>query len=250
MINNKKVIAFDLDGTLAESKSKLTEEMSEVLARLLPKYYLAVISGGAYAQFQKQFLASFSAPKEYLKNLYLFPTMGSTCYTYDYVSNEWKMLYEERLAPLEIKKIMNAFDESILESGFDLSGSYGEILEDRGTQVTFSGRGQEAPIDVKKAWDPDRLKRQMLVSLLKKKIPEFDIRIGGMSSIDVTKMGIDKAYAIGKIRNLLKVTDDEIMFVGDALYKGGNDAPVKKTDVDFIQPDDPSDTLELLKQYV
>jgi HAD superfamily hydrolase (TIGR01484 family) len=160
------------------------------------------------------------------------------------------MLYEERLAPEEIKKIINAFNEAILESGYDLSGSYGEILEDRGTQVTFSGRGQEAPADVKGAWDPDRLKRGLLVSLLKKKIPEFDIRIGGMSSVDVTKLGIDKAYAIGKIRKLLNVTDDEIMFIGDALYKGGNDAPVKKTDVDFIQPDDPSDTLELLKQYI
>ncbi len=250
MINNKKVIAFDLDGTLAESKSKLTEEMSEVLAKLLEKYYIAVISGGAYGQFQKQFLSSFSAPKEFLKNLYLFPTMGSTSYKYDEESSEWKMLYEERLAPEEIKKIMNAFGEAILESGYDLSGSYGEILEDRGTQVTFSGRGQEAPADVKGAWDPDRLKRGLLVSLLKKKIPEFDIRIGGMSSIDVTKLGIDKAYAIGKIRKLLNVTDDEIMFIGDALYKGGNDAPVKKTDVDFIQPDDPSDTLEILKQYI
>lgn len=250
MINHKKVIAFDLDGTLAESKSKLTVEMSEVLAKLLPKYYLAVISGGAYGQFQKQFLSSFSAPKEFFKNLYLFPTMGSTCYKYDEESSEWKMLYEERLSPDEIKKIMKAFDEAILESGFDLSGSYGEILEDRGTQVTFSGRGQEAPIDVKTAWDPDRLKRGLIVSLLKKKIPEFDVRIGGISSIDVTKLGIDKAYAIGKIRKLLNVTDDEIMFVGDALYKGGNDAPVKKTDVDFIQPDDPSDTLELLKQYI
>jgi HAD superfamily hydrolase (TIGR01484 family) len=250
MINNKKVIAFDLDGTLAESKSKLTPEMSEVLAKLLEKYYVAVISGGAYTQFQKQFLSSFSAPKEFLKNLYLFPTMGSTCYKYDEESAEWKMLYEERLAQEEIKKIMKAFNESIMESGFDLSGSYGEILEDRGTQVTFSGCGQEAPIDVKTAWDPDRLKRELIVSLLKKKIPEFDIRIGGISSIDVTKMGIDKAYAIGKIRKLLDVTDDKILFIGDALYKGGNDAPVKKTDVDFIQPDDPSDTLELLKQYI
>lgn len=247
---DKKVIACDLDGTLAPSKSSISSEMSDVLCRILGKYSLAVISGGAFPQFQKQFLSGLLCPKDLLKNLYLFPTMGSTCYKYDEESHEWKMLYEERLSPEETKKIMNAFSESILESGFDLSGSYGEILEDRGTQVTFSGRGQEAPIDVKTTWDPDRLKRGLIVSLLKKKIPEFDIRIGGISSIDVTKMGIDKAYAIGKIRKLLDVTDDEIMFVGDALYKGGNDAPVKKTDVDFIQPDDPSDTLELLKQYV
>lgn len=131
-----------------------------------------------------------------------------------------------------------------------MSGSFGDIVEDRGTQVTFSGRGQSAPIDVKTAWDPDRSKRQLIVSILKKKIPQFDIRIGGISSIDITKMGIDKAYAIGKIQELLKVSDDEILFVGDALYKGGNDAPVKKTDVDFIQEDGPEYTLELLKEYI
>ncbi len=71
-----------------------------------------------------------------------------------------------------------------------------------------------------------------------------------MTSIDVTRQGIDKAYAIGKIRQLLNVTDDQILFVGDALYKGGNDAAVKKTDVDFIQEDGPLATLELLKQYI
>lgn len=250
MINDKKVIAFDLDGTLAESKSSLTSEMSEVLSKLLEKYSLAVISGGAYPQFQKQFLNNFGAPKELLKNLYLFPTMGSTCYVYDLVLDEWKQLYKEELTQDEASKIMRAFDEAISESGFDLSGSFGDIVENRGTQITFSGRGQAAPNDVKASWDPNKTKRQLIISLLKKKIPEFEPKIGGISSIDVTKPGIDKAYAVGKIKDLLKVTDQEILFIGDALYKGGNDAPVKKTDVDFIQPDDPAATVEILRQYI
>jgi phosphomannomutase len=250
MINNKKVIAFDLDGTLAESKSTLTREMSEVLTQLLSKYSIAVISGGAYSQFQKQFLASFDCPKDLLGNLYLFPTMGSTCYVFDKNTDDWKQLYKEELTKDEREKIIRAFDEAILQSGLDLSGSFGDIVEDRGTQVTFSGRGQNAPIEVKSTWDPDMQKRQLLVSILKKKIPEFEIKLGGMSSIDITRQGIDKAYAIGKIRELLKVTDDEIFFVGDALYKGGNDAPVKKTGVDYIQEDGPSETLELLRKFV
>ncbi len=250
MINNKKVMAFDLDGTLAESKSSLSSEMSDVLSKLLPNYHLAIISGGAYSQFQKQFLSNFSCPKELLKNLYLFPTMGSACYTYDQQLGEWKQLYEEKLTDEERQKILKAFDESIYESRLDLSGSYGEIVEDRGTQVTFSGRGQDAPTDVKSSWDPDRTKRQIIIGYLKKKIPEFEIKIGGISSIDITRQGIDKAYAIGKIRELLKVTDDDILFIGDALYDGGNDAPVKKTNVEYVQIKDPNATLELLKKYI
>lgn len=250
MIYNKKVIAFDLDGTLAESKSSLTPEMSHVLSKLLLKYEVAVISGGSYIQFQKQFLSSLSCSKDLYTRLYLFPTMGSTCYVYDKDKDSWKQLYKEELSKDDRSKIFKAFDEAILESGLDLSGSFGDILEDRGTQVTFSGRGQEAPVDIKKTWDPEMHKRQLLVGILKKKIPEFDIKMGGMSSIDITRMGIDKAYAIGKIKDLLKVSDDEILFVGDALYKGGNDNAVKKTGVDYIQEDGPTDTIELLKQFV
>ncbi|KND48157.1 MAG: phosphomannomutase [Parcubacteria bacterium C7867-006] len=249
-MNTKKVIACDLDGTLAPSKSSLSREMSDVIRQILPRYSLAVISGGAFPQFQKQFLFNLDCPKELYKNLYLFPTMGSTCYVYDYEKDDWKQIYEEKLSDEERRDIIQAFKDSINESGLDLEGAYGEILEDRGTQVTFSGRGQNAPIDAKNSWDPDRTKRQILVDLLKSKIPNFDIRMGGMSSIDVTRLGVDKAYAIGKIKSLLNVNDDDIVFVGDALYKGGNDAPVKKTNVDYIQEDGPNETLELLKNYI
>ncbi|TSC70073.1 MAG: HAD-superfamily hydrolase [Parcubacteria group bacterium Gr01-1014_46] len=250
MINNKKAIVCDLDGTLAKSKSSLTPEMSEVLCKLLSKHYLVVVSGGAYSQFQKQFLTNFSCPKELLKNLSFFPTMGSTCYVYDYEKDIWKQLYDEKFSDGEKLEIMKALKESIAESSLDLSSPFGEIIEDRGSQITFSGRGQDAPIEIKVAWDHDQAKRKALVELIKAKIPQFEISIGGTTSIDVTRKGIDKAYAIGKIKNLLKVNDEDIIFVGDALWKGGNDSPVKKTGVDYIQEDGPDETLEFLKQYI
>lgn len=250
MINHKKVIACDLDGTLAPSKSSLSKEMSDILSQVLPRYALAVISGGAFSQFQKQFLSSLDCSRDLYKNLYLFPTMGSTCYIYDFDKGDWKMLYEERLTEEEVSSILKAFDEAINESGLDLSDHYGDILENRGTQVTFSGKGQNAPIEVKESWDPDRSKRQLIIDILKKKIPDFDIKLGGMTSIDITRQGVDKAYAIGKIKNLLNVGDEDILFIGDALYKGGNDASAKKTGVDYIQPDDPENTIDILKEYI
>lgn len=249
-INNKKVIACDLDGTLAESKSKLTSEMANVLCGILKNYYLAVISGGAFTQFQKQFLSQFNCDEELLKNLFLFPTNGSTCYVYDFEKKDWKQLYNEPLTSEEITKIKNAFSEVISKLNIKLDNTYGEIVEDRGSQVTFSGMGQEAPVEVKQIWDPDQAKRQEIISLLKEIIPEFEIRIGGMTSIDVTGKGIDKSYAIQKIKEIIRVSEEEIYFVGDALYKGGNDSSVKKTAVDYIQEDGPKDTMELLKQFM
>ena len=249
MLNNKKVIVCDLDGTLAESKSTLSDAMSEVLAKILLKHYLVVVSGGSYKQFQKQFLSNFHAPTELLKNLFLFPTNGSTCYKYDQEKNDWQQVYSEPLTEEERGTIVRAFKEMMTESGLDFSESYGDIIEDRGGQVTFSGKGQNAPLEIKKVWDPDQTKRKNLVEILAKKIPQFEIRIGGATSIDVTRKGIDKAYAIEKIKEILHVTDQDIIYVGDALYKGGNDSAVKKTSVDFIQEDGPKEAIELLQQY-
>ncbi len=247
-IHNKKVIVCDLDGTLAESKSALSVEMADILCQILRRHYLVIISGGAFFQFQKQFLSHFSCPPELMQNLFLFPTSGSTCYKYD--GGEWKQIYNEELTQEEREKIKESFKEAILELKLDLSPTYGELLEDRGAQVTFSGHGQEAPIEVKESWDRDQNKRRQIMDILKRKIPEFEIRIGGTTSIDVTRKGIDKSYAIGKIKNLLNVLDEDIIYVGDALYKGGNDASVKKTEVDFIQEDGPSEVIEFLRQYL
>lgn len=250
MINNKKAIVCDLDGTLAKSKSSLTSEMAETICGLLPKYYFIVVSGGAFPQFEKQFLSSFNCPKELMKNLYLFPTMGSSCYIYDDAQDTWKQVYNEHFTAEEKNEIINALDESIKESGIDLSSPYGEIIEDRGSQITFSGRGQDAPIEIKVRWDHDQAKRRALVDLIKQKIPQYEISIGGTTSVDITRKGVDKAYAIGKIKEILKIQDSDIQFIGDALFKGGNDSPVKKTGVDYIQAEGPEQTLELLRQYL
>lgn len=249
-MNTKKAIVCDLDGTLAESKSLLSPEMADVICRLLPKYFFAVVSGGAFSQFEKQFVSQIHCPPEYLQNLSFFPTMGGTCYVFDKENNTWKMVYEEKLTPDERKEIIKSIEEAISESGIDLSEPFGEIIEDRGTQVTFSGRGQLAPVEVKEKWDPDQSKRRIIVDILKNKIPLFEVRIGGATSIDVTRKGIDKAYAIGKIKELLKITDQDIIFIGDALYTDGNDSAVKKTGVDYIQQSGPDQTLELLRSYL
>lgn len=249
-MNPKKAIVCDLDGTLAKSKTSLTPEMADVICKLLPNYYFVVVSGGAYSQFQKQFLSSFNCPKDLMKNLYLFPTMGSTCFIYDVESDTWKQLYDEHFNELEKREIIDALNNAIAECGLDVSDPYGEIIEDRGSQITFSGRGQNAPIEVKVTWDHDQKKRSSIVDRLKVKIPQYEISIGGTTSVDITRKGVDKAYAIGKIEELLKVTKEDIIFIGDALYKGGNDSPVKRTGVDYIQADGPEETLELLYRYL
>lgn len=246
----KKVIVCDLDGTLAVSKSRITADMAEVIGHVLKRYKFAVVSGGAYPQFEKQFVSRLQVEPVYLKNLYLFPTMGTTCFTYDEKSQSWNKLYDEPLDAKDRKLIIKTLEGVIKKWNMDTTLGYGELIEDRGSQITFSALGQQAPIELKEKWDIDQSKRRKMVDDIKDALSKFEIRIGGTTSIDITKKGLDKAYAIGKIKELLKVEDKDIIFVGDALYPGGNDEAVKNTGVDFIQEDGPDSTLELLSRYM
>ncbi len=246
----KKVIVCDLDGTLAASKSPLGEDMAEVLGHVLKRYTICVVSGGAYSQFEKQFLSQLHIEKDLFKNLYLFPTNGTTCYIYDTKNREWKQEYNEPIADKDKKLILKAANALVKEFELEKAKTYGDIVEDRGSQITISALGQGAPLSVKEKWDPNQTKRTKMISALKKQIPQFEIRMGGTTSIDITQKGLDKAYAMGKIKALLKVKDEDVIYVGDALYKGGNDEAVKATGVDFIQEDGPVNTIEFLSRFM
>ena len=246
----KKLIAFDLDGTLAPSKSALPDSIAEQIRELLTHKQVCVISGGKFAQFEVQLIGNLQADNSLLHNLHIMPTCGTRYFRFDDVVSDWKQLYAEDIEEPDKKKIISALEEGIDALGLREAKPWGELIEDRGSQITFSGRGQDAPIEIKVRWDHDQTKRNTLVNLIKEKIPQYEISIGGTTSIDITRKGVDKAYAIRKIKEMLKIQDSDIQFIGDALFKGGNDSPVKKTGVDYIQSEGPDQTIELLTKYL
>lgn len=229
-MNVKKLIVFDLDGTLAESKSALDSEMAGLLAELLTVAKVAVISGGDWPQFEKQ-LVSNLPPGQRMENLLLLPTCGTKFFQFD---GAWKKLYSEDFTAGEKAKIIASMNRALETAGFKPSQTWGEIVEDRGSQITFSALGQQAPLVEKEKWDPDFAKRKKITEILDTLIPEFSVRMGGTTSIDITKPGIDKAYGIGKLRDILGITIEEMIFIGDAIFPGGNDYPPKEMGVDSI----------------
>ncbi len=242
----KKLIVFDLDGTLAESKSSLDAEMATLLGVLLGIVKVAVISGGNWPQFEKQVLANLPHD-ERLKNLSLLPTCGTKFYRYD---SGWKILYSEDFTAGEKEKIIRSLKQVMAESEIVVHQTWGEVIEDRGSQITFSALGQQAPIEEKKKWDADFSKRQRMKSLLDQLIPEFSVRLGGTTSVDITKPGIDKAYGIGKLRDTLGITIQEMIFIGDALFPGGNDYPAKAAGVVSIQVRDPNESKRVIEAII
>jgi hydroxymethylpyrimidine pyrophosphatase-like HAD family hydrolase len=99
----------------------------------------------------------------------------------------------------------------------------------------------------KKKWDPDIAKRKRIAAILETLIPEFSIRIGGATSIDVTKPGIDKAYGIRKLRDTLHLSLKEMVYIGDALFPGGNDYPAEEAGVVSIPVKGPDDTNQVIR---
>lgn len=87
-------------------------------------------------------------------------------------------------------------------------------------------------------------------TLLDKLIPGFSVRLGGTTSIDVTKPGIDKAYGIRKLRDNLGITLNEMIFIGDAVFPGGNDYPAKEAGVVTIQVKNPEETKLVIETII
>jgi HAD superfamily hydrolase (TIGR01484 family) len=142
----------------------------------------------------------------------------------------------------EKAKITRSLKTAIETADFGVEKIWGEAIEDRGSQVTYSALGQLAPLEEKAKWDPDFAKRKKIKAILDTLIPQFAVRLGGATSIDVTKPSIDKAYGIRKLRDLLGISLRDMLFVGDALFVGGNDYPVEQAGVASIQVCGPDDT--------
>jgi phosphomannomutase len=242
----KKLIIFDLDGTLAESKSNLDAEMSGLLQDLLGVVRVAVISGGDWPQFEAQLLSGLPADGR-LASLSLLPTSGTKFFRY---TGEWEEVYSEDLAPEEKAKIVSSLRKALRVAGFERKMVWGEVIEDRGTQITLSALGQRAPLEEKEKWDPDFAKRRRLKAVLDGLIPEFSVRMGGATSIDVTKPGIDKAYGVRKLRDVLGISLREMIFVGDALFVGGNDYPAEEAGVVSIPVRGPSETKRVIETII
>jgi phosphomannomutase len=159
-------------------------------------------------------------------------------------------VYAEDFTNEQKKKIIDSLNTAIDQSGLKAEKVWGDVIEDRGSQITYSALGQQAPLEQKEKWDADFTKRKQIKALLDPLIGDFSVRLGGSTSIDITKPGIDKAYGIRKLRDILGIAIDEMIFVGDALFPGGNDYPAQEAGVTSIRIRDPEDTKRVIEAII
>jgi phosphomannomutase len=234
----KKVLAFDLDDTLAVTKSPISDRMAALLGRLLEYYDVCVITGGTFKQIRLQVIDRLSVSPQQLVRFHAMPTCGTRYYRYDTLRNEWESQYAEDLSEKERAHIINVLEKTAKNMGIWCDKPAGKIIEDRISQITMSALGQQATPEDKYAW-AEKFKdvRPVYRDKVAEQLPGLEVRIGGTTSTDITRPGIDKAYGIGKLIDALDISKDEVLFFGDKLNEGGNDYPVKAMGIDSIAVD-------------
>ncbi|WP_235984688.1 HAD hydrolase family protein [Actinomyces trachealis] len=229
-----RLVAFDLDDTLAPSKSAMPGPMATALRALLDVVPVCVISGGQIGQFREQVIANLGADEDGLARLHLMPTCGTRYYRYqpegsasDASADGWELVYANNLSESQKQTALTAVEEQARRLGLWENRTWGPVLEDRGSQITFSALGQQAPLAAKRAWDPTGEKKERLRDAVAGLLPELEVRSGGSTSVDITLKGVDKAYGMRKLSEITGIGLSEMLFVGDRLDPEGNDYPVK-----------------------
>jgi phosphomannomutase len=241
--------AFDLDDTLAPSKAPLPDPVRDSLLRLLDVSEVCVISGGQVEQFRTQLVARLGTlPDRLAARLHLMPTCGTQYWRL--TSDGLTCVYAEDLTDGEKRAAMAAVEEEAKRLGLWADETWGPALEDRGSQITFSALGQQAPLDAKKAWDPTGEKKNRLRSAVQARVPELEVRSGGSTSVDITRQGIDKAYGMRRLAELTGIPFDETVFVGDRLDPDGNDYPVKALGIPTIAVEGWEDTVGVIEALI
>ena len=244
-----RLVAFDLDDTLAPSKSAIDPRIAAQLRSLLQLVDVAIISGGNETQFRSQVIAQLGeADAAELARLHLLPTCGTRYLRHD--GDDFVAVYAHDLSADEKAAALSALREEADRLGLWEANPWGEILEDRGSQITFSALGQQAPGDAKHAWDPSGEKRLRLRDAVAARVPELEVRAGGSTSIDITRAGIDKAYGMTALAERTGIPLADMLFYGDRLDVGGNDYPVRALGVRSIAVTGWEDTADQLDQLL
>jgi phosphomannomutase len=242
----KNLIAFDLDGTLAGSGLAVDSELAGLLNQLLKLTKVAVISHRDWPDFETLLLPALPQ-KQYLKNLILLPVSGSRYYQY---RSGWKEVYPETLTAAEKDKLKAKLLKVLDTSGKDAGKILGEQFEFKGNDIIFSALGNKAPAKAKQAFDPDQTKRKKMKMALDEALFDYSVQIEGPDLIVISKTGIDKAHGIYKLHQILDVKTRKILFIGNALFEGGDDHAAIGTGVECIQVKNPDETKLVIQTII
>ena len=222
---SKKLICFDLDGTLTQHRTSMTPESKAVLDTLRQRYEVIMVGGGNCRRIYKQM------------NEYPITILGNYGMEESHViDGEFKMVREDKAA-VDRK----AFDKklSALRKKYGYTSYKGESAEyHESGMVTFGLLGTKPDQADKLAFDPDKVRRRAMLSDVEEAFGDCNVFIGGTTSFDITPAGYNKYDAVMRYAAEHGYTRDQILFVGDDFTPGGNDSQIRLGGMDYIRIDD------------
>ncbi len=239
-MENVKVFAFDLDGTLTQHKSKLSPENREVLNKLSKKYKLLMAGAG---QCRRIFDQMDQFPIDIIGNY------GLQYAKYNPESKDIEIVRNEELIACDKETIEARVTALRQKHGFtDFKGDNVEYHPSG--CVTFPILGTKADLSDKLSFDPDRAKRRKIYDEVTEMFPEYVVFVGGSSSFDMAPKPFNKYHALDLYCKENGFTHENVVFVGDDYGLGGNDESVYKSDIKFVCVDDYRKLSEYLKDYL
>ncbi|MBU0470393.1 MAG: HAD-IIB family hydrolase [Nanoarchaeota archaeon] len=239
---NKCILIADVDDTICDSCQQISEEMAEQISIMIKDgQEWAFISGTKSVDLMKMISSKLKVKH------HILATTG-TNYTL-LENNISSTIYNFSFDEEEKKEIITALERLTEHFNIQSLTTKEDQIQDRDSQITLSAIGRNAPSELKAKYDPDGGKRRGWIEYLKTilEADKYDLKIGGTTSIDVTKKGLDKEWGIRTFLEHNGWQLDQVLFFGDKIYPGGNDFPAAKI-VDCIPVKNPRDTLNKLKE--
>ncbi len=218
---------FDLDNTVTRSRSKIAPQMYELL-RSLPQDII-IISGASVDQIR-------------------FQMDGVPCYLMGQNGNHAVFGAEELWCDLLSSDEIAEVEAHIasLPRTWDVPNE-DDLIENRGSQVSYSIYGHHAPVADKERFDPDQEKRRMLLSANPLVSETIEVKIAGTTCLDYFRKGRNKGYNVARLISHRGWSKDECLYFGDALYPGGNDETVIGV-IETVEVSDPQHTYDTLQR--
>lgn len=210
----KKYIFFDLDNTLTRSRSEVTKEMSMLLKKLSNAHEVIVVSGASAKQITLQLGGSLSG------RYWSMGQNGNVC-----IDKFGKILWENKMHWMQKLEVF-MYAKKIADARVFKYKNKLDLVDDRGCQISLSVFGHTEPIAIKEAIDPDQKLRQTILRRFPFKSTDVEVKIAGTTCLDFFIKGKNKGSNVGELYKKMKWKKSECLYVGDALFKNGNDESV------------------------
>ncbi len=229
-----KYIFFDLDNTLTRSRSPITPRMSSLIRKLTEKHEVLVVSGADAKQIARQLGKGLQG------KYWSMGQNGNVC-----ITKEGETLWENKLNWLERFEVFNYAHRLFSKKLFPHKNPY-DLLQDRGAQISYSFIGHSEDVAKKERFDPEGKKRAAILKKFPFMSKTMEVKIAGTTCFDFFQKGNNKGRNVGVLYKKMKWKKNDCLYVGDALFKNGNDESVIGV-IPTQQVKDPSETEVLIE---